>query len=59
MKQINVSPELAKIVSWVQDEIQGNPFCDVGFTVTVHDGKIRKVQKKLEEKIQVDRQPKN
>lgn len=41
---------LSDVMAWIEKQIQNKNFCDVSISLSVHAGKIGKVQKSLTEK---------
>ena len=44
--------KISQLSAWMLDEIKNNPYSEIGFSLTIHAGKIRKVEKKIIEKQQ-------
>lgn len=42
---------IADVVRWIEQQIKSKNFCDVSISLSVHAGKIAKIQKSLTEKI--------
>ncbi len=40
---IELSPAIAEAARWVQEQLDRNPFSDVGFTATAHEGQVKRV----------------
>jgi len=40
---------------WILDEIKKNPYADVGYTLTVHAGRVTRIQKNISVKLKNDR----
>ncbi|MCF7914507.1 MAG: hypothetical protein K9L66_05015 [Spirochaetaceae bacterium] len=43
MISLKVFPGLAQAVEWAQEQIEKNPYSDVGFTATIHNGQIKRL----------------
>ena len=40
-----------ELLSWLKKEIDNTPFSEIGFSLSLHDGRISKIQKNICEKV--------
>ena len=48
---MNNEKTLLRAFEWINEQIEKNPFLDIGFELTVHAGEIRKVNYSITQKI--------
>ena len=43
------------LTRWLLEEIKNNPYADIGYTVTVHEGRVTRIQKHISVKLKNDK----
>ncbi len=51
---VNLEPEILAVAKFFQEQIAANPFGSVGAMVTVHAGRISKIEKTISETMKPD-----
>jgi len=52
-----MTPALESLPGWLQSESQKHPYSEITLRLIVHDGRMRRIEKTVTEKIQLDQGP--
>jgi len=54
---VSVTPSIAQIALWLQEQAERLEYADIGVVATVHDGELRKVRYETTVKVQSKPEP--